>query len=184
MHKGEIVGLIGPNGAGKSTLLNLLSGLEHPDAGKIELAPGVRIGRTFQTPALIEEETVGANLAITGYPSQDQTLVKSLSQSERRFLEVTRAREYANGLVLLDEPAAGLAPNERARLAEEIRNIATTSAVVVVEHNVPFVASVANRLVCLAEGRVIADGEPKEIVRDPAVVAAYLGVAIDLGADR
>ncbi len=48
----------------------------------------------------------------------------------------------------------------------------------------PFVASVANRLVCLAEGRVIADGEPKEIVRDPAVVAAYLGVAIDLGADR
>ncbi len=183
-HKGEIVGLIGPNGAGKSTLLNLLSGLERPDVGKIELAPGVRIGRTFQTPALIEEETVGANLAITGYPSQDQTLVKSLSQSERRFLEVTRAREYANGLVLLDEPAAGLAPNERARLAEEIRNIATTSAVVVVEHNVPFVASVANRLVCLAEGRVIADGEPKEIVRDPAVVAAYLGVAIDLGADR
>ncbi len=184
LKKGEIVGLIGPNGAGKSTLLNLLSGIDRPDSGQIELAFGVRIGRTFQTPALIEDETVDGNYAVVGYKNNDRRLVKSLSQSERRFVEITRAREYANGVVLLDEPAAGLSSDERSKLTEEIRKLAKTAAVVIVEHNVPFVAKLADRLVCLSEGRIIADGKPKDLVRNPIVVSAYLGAAMDLGHEQ
>ncbi len=184
LKKGEIVGLIGPNGAGKSTLLNLLSGIDRPDSGQIELVFGVRIGRTFQTPALIEDETVDGNYAVVGYKNNDRRLVKSLSQSERRFVEMTRAREYANGVVLLDEPAAGLSSDERNKLAKEVRKLANTAAVVIVEHNVPFVANLADRLVCLSEGRIIADGKPKDVVRNPVVVSAYLGTAIDLGHEQ
>lgn len=188
---GEIVGLIGPNGAGKSTLLNLLTGLDTPSAGDITVT-GL-IGRTFQTPALIEDMTAlenvracGCNtddalacLAATGLAANHATPARSLPQSARRTLEIARALGRRPSILLLDEPAAGLSPPERLALAALLRRIAATGmAILIVEHDVPFLASLAGRLICISEGRNIAEGNPNDVTRDPDVIIAYLGAPL------
>ena len=78
--------------------------------------------------------------------------------------------------MLLDEPAAGLTEAEQADLARRLRAAADTGiAVLIVEHNMPFLLPLADRILCLDEGRTIAEGTPDSIRRDPAVIAAYLG---------
>ena len=77
---------------------------------------------------------------------------------------------------MLDEPAAGLTAAEQEDLATRLRAIADEGvALVVVEHNMPFLLALAGRLVCLDAGRVIAEGTPDAVRADPAVVDAYLG---------
>jgi ABC-type branched-subunit amino acid transport system ATPase component len=81
-------------------------------------------------------------------------------------------------LLLLDEPAAGLNEQEQRDLAERIRRIAASGiTVLVVEHNLVFLAALAERLVCLDRGKVIASGLPDMVRRHPAVIEAYLGTA-------
>lgn len=189
---GEIVGLIGPNGAGKSTLLNLLCGLDQADAGALNLAHGQRIGRTFQAPALAADLDVLENaraaactsadawaaLAAVDLAAKSDWPINRLTQADLRFLELARARAARPGLLLLDEPAAGLAPAERTVLAEKLRAAAADgAAVLVVEHDVPFLASFADRLVCMSDGRIIAAGPPEDVRRSDAVIDAYLGRA-------
>jgi branched-chain amino acid transport system permease protein len=78
--------------------------------------------------------------------------------------------------MLLDEPAAGLTETEQSDLARRLRSAADTGiAVMIVEHNMPFLLPLANRILCLDEGRAIAEGAPDDIRRNPAVTAAYLG---------
>ena len=187
---GEIVGLIGPNGAGKSTLLNVLTGLEPPDRGTVRHAPGARIGRTFQTAALAPMLTVRQNvraatakpedaeaaLAATGLLELADRTAASLRQGERRFVELARALAFRPSVLLLDEPAAGLTPDERRAYAACVSAAARAGfAVAIVEHDVPFLMSLATRLVCLGEGRVLAEGSPAMVTKAPAVVEAYLG---------
>jgi len=193
LRPGEIVGLIGPNGAGKSTLLNIISGLDHADAGAVSPDDRRIQGRTFQTPALVPELTVLGNvLAADASPAAARNAlsetdladladrrIHELPQGERRFVELARAKASAPQILLLDEPAAGLTPAERDRLADCLRRSADGGAIVlVVEHDVPFLAGLAERLICLAEGKVIADGAPGDVTRDSAVVASYLGRAM------
>ena len=80
------------------------------------------------------------------------------------------------GLLLLDEPAAGLTGEERAALAEMLRTLNRSGmTLLVVEHDMEFLARFATRLVCLDGGRVIAQGPPEQVREDPAVIAAWLG---------
>jgi branched-chain amino acid transport system permease protein len=100
----------------------------------------------------------------------------TLPQGVRRNVEIARAMALGPILMLLDEPAAGLSPAEMADLSVRLRAIAGTgTALLVVEHNMPFLLPLADRIICLDRGTVIAMGAPQDIRKDPAVLAAYLG---------
>jgi branched-chain amino acid transport system permease protein len=100
----------------------------------------------------------------------------ALPYGTRRRVEVARAVSTEPELLLLDEPAAGLNEEEQRDLAERIRRIADCGVtVLVIEHNLVFLRSLAERLICLDHGQVIASGNPEEVQRNSAVIEAYLG---------
>jgi branched-chain amino acid transport system ATP-binding protein len=100
-----------------------------------------------------------------------------LSLGHLRLLEVARALAGDPRYLLLDEPAAGIDDVDRDLLAQAIRNAAARGlGVLLVEHNVGFVAELSHRMVALVGGEVVAEGKPSDVVTDPQVVGAYLGV--------
>jgi len=107
--------------------------------------------------------------------------VQDLAYGQRRLLAIARAVATQPSVLLLDEPAAGLGDVETAELAHLVRRLADDwgIAVLLVEHDMNFVMSVCDHIVVLDFGRQIAEGNPDEIRRNPAVVAAYLGESED-----
>ena len=100
----------------------------------------------------------------------------ALPYGTRRRVEVARAVATEPELLLLDEPAAGLNEEEQRDLAQRVRRIADHGVtVLVIEHNLVFLRSLAERLICLDHGQVIASGHPEEVQRNSAVIEAYLG---------
>jgi branched-chain amino acid transport system ATP-binding protein len=204
---GEIVGLIGSNGAGKSTLINVLSGFQKPTRGTVQLGdlqlaglPPHRIARagisrTFQSVRLFRDlsvlDNVMAAAAVLGSEAPDvsdliQTLglsafrlqpAGSLSYAQQRRLAVARALALKPQFLLLDEPAAGMTPDEVADIDRTLVALRdrTGMGLLLVEHNMALVMGVCERLVVLDGGRVIARGTPDAIRRDATVRKAYLG---------
>lgn len=96
----------------------------------------------------------------------------------RRLVEVARAVARRPRLLILDEPSAGLSDDERAALAHHLRAFAGSGLpILVIDHNVPFLADIAARLICLEAGRVIASGAPRDVLAHAEVRRAYLGGA-------
>jgi ABC-type branched-subunit amino acid transport system ATPase component/ABC-type branched-subunit amino acid transport system permease subunit len=108
-----------------------------------------------------------------------ERLVEDLSYGQRRLLAIARAVATRPGILLLDEPAAGLGDVESSELASLVRRLASDwgMGILVIEHDMSFVMSVCDELVVLDFGRKISQGPPDQVRRDPAVIAAYLGEA-------
>ena len=101
----------------------------------------------------------------------------SLPYGAQRRLEIVRALATKPGIMLLDEPAAGMNPSETTELMENIRKIRDTFhiAIMLIEHDMNLVMGICEGIAVLNYGRIIAKGSPEEIKSNPVVIEAYLG---------
>ena len=115
-----------------------------------------------------------------GFQRYANTPVGRLSHGQQRIVEIGCALVTSPELVLLDEPSAGMSPAAAEDLAATLRDIRDVlgRTVLLIEHNVPLVLDVSDELYVMDAGRVIANGEPIEVVQRPEVVVAYLGQAV------
>jgi branched-chain amino acid transport system ATP-binding protein len=165
------------------------------------------IGRTFQVPAtfqemsLLENVMVGAFLRhphardardaglqvleLTGLRRLADAPARSLGTPGRKRLEIARVMATGPRLLLLDEALAGLTPAEVQQAIELVRRIhATGVTLVIVEHIMEVISTLAERVLVFNQGHVIASGAPREVMSDPQVVEAYLGRSMTRGSRR
>ncbi len=110
-----------------------------------------------------------------GLGAKAEYAIDQLSHGERRALEVALTLASRPRLILLDEPLAGLGPDESARMERLVDALRASCTVLLIEHDVDAVFRLADRVSVLVGGRVIASGAPSAVRRDPEVIAAYLG---------
>jgi len=116
-----------------------------------------------------------ALLADVGLDAYAGTRAIELSYGRRRALELATTLALDPELMLLDEPMSGLGQEDVGRIAALIRATAASRTVLMVEHNLSVVADLSDRITVLARGEILADGRYDELVKNPAVVEAYLG---------
>jgi branched-chain amino acid transport system ATP-binding protein len=116
-------------------------------------------------------------LDLLGLLDRGEQQAKTLAYGDRRRLEIARALALEPNVLLLDEPAAGMNPNEKAALSKLIGEIRSTFnlTIILIEHHVPLVMGLCDRIAVLNFGKLIALGEPQIVKNDPVVIKAYLG---------
>ena len=120
-------------------------------------------------------EPARAVLAGVGLKGRDDTIVATMSHGEHRQLEIAMALATRPRMLLLDEPMAGMGPDESARLVTTLRELKRDHTILLVEHDMDAVFALADRISVLVYGRVIATGLPNEIRNNADVKQAYLG---------
>jgi urea transport system ATP-binding protein len=163
------------------------------------------IGRKFQTPSIYEDLTVFENLEISypkkrsvfgslGFKRTPEIVervnevaemiflsdlrdrrAETLSHGQKQWLEIGMLLIQDPELLMLDEPVAGMTIAERGRTAELLNRVAQGRAVVVIEHDMKFVASIAQRVTVLHQGKVLAEGDMQTVQANPKVKEVYLG---------
>ncbi|MGF1644112.1 MAG: urea ABC transporter ATP-binding protein UrtD [Thiotrichales bacterium] len=163
------------------------------------------IGRKFQKPTVFEQHSVFENLelamvgnkgvwstlnarisapqreridevlAIIGLREQVHDVAGALSHGQKQWLEIGMLLMQDPYLLLVDEPVAGMTHQEMERTAELLTSLAGKHTVIVVEHDMDFVRSIANKVTVLHQGSVLAEGRMDEVQNDPRVIEVYLG---------
>ena len=163
------------------------------------------IGRKFQKPTVFLNHTVFENLELTLHTQKDvwQSLTQPLtgeqrdiieenleiiklkdqknlragllSHGQKQFLEIGMLLVQNPRLLLIDEPVAGMTHQETEHTAELLKSLSGKHSVVVVEHEMDFIRSIANKVTVLHEGRVLAEGKMEVVQNDPKVIEVYLG---------
>ncbi|ESX76521.1 ABC transporter ATP-binding protein [Mesorhizobium sp. RSR565B] len=139
----------------------------------------VMVGAVYGSGGRVKHATAAAEeaLELVGLTGKRDIRTAHMTLSDRRLLEIARAVASRPGLLLLDEPMAGLNPTEIQRMVDVIRRVRTDKGVSIlwVEHKVDAIMKVCSRVIVLDHGEKIADGTPREIVANRKVIEAYLG---------
>jgi branched-chain amino acid transport system ATP-binding protein len=144
------------------------------------LLGGIRERKAPVKDSVIEEET-NRILAFNGLDASRDALARNLSYGDQRRLGIAIALAARGRVLLLDEPAAGMNPEEKRGLMQTINDIRSQGVtVVLIEHHMKLVMGVCDRVVVLAQGAVIAEGAPADISRNPQVIEAYLGQEVEI----
>jgi len=137
----------------------------------------LRAWRPVRSEAFLFERA-RAMLALLGLEARERQRVDELAHGEQRLLEVGIALASRPRLLLLDEPMAGMGPQESAAMERLIARMRTHCTVLLIEHDVDAVFRLADRVAVMVNGRIIASGAPAQVRGDPQVAAAYLGEAL------
>ncbi len=153
----------------------------------VAMAVQAHAGHSFRfwRPARSEawlRQSAWTALARVGLESRADDVCASLSHGEHRQLEIAMALATGPRMFLLDEPMAGMGPEESARMVALLGELKREQTILLIEHDMDAVFRLADRITVLVDGRVIASGLPEEIRADTAVRAAYLGS--DLGGEK
>ncbi len=136
----------------------------------------LRLPRYYKVEKEMDEKAMEL-LKVFDLDGESQTLASNLPYGKQRKLEITRALATEPKLLLLDEPAAGMNPNETKELMETIRFVRDTfdMTVLLIEHDMKLVSGICEELTVLNFGQVLAEGKTSDVLNNPEVIKAYLG---------
>ncbi len=177
--------LIASKGIGRTfqlvELFGSLSVLENTMIGSHTNSRASMLSCGFALPAARKEERrireeAMASLVLVGLEKRAFDPISRLPLGERKLVGIARALSMKPGFLMLDEPAGGLAAHEVTKLVELIHGLVSKGlTILVVEHNMPFIMSLSEKVIVLDEGAKIAEGSPQEVRTNERVIKAYLG---------